>query len=227
MFHTNSSTVGQRSIHQQFKDLISERFGYDNIPDGFLFFPISRGGLAMTNPFVTPIQLSDVIEDSDEIISDFLVDEKQSYLASKKAYESFGYGTNNHVYLQEGPGWTPSKDTAEPFMSFDEYTHYREIISNYSAERMFQRLLATPKEVGIQATSNVLQALTTIKPPESGNIEEIRSDFPNLEPYWKWVVQMYGPEIIERFGGLDIVDSNLLPIGMISILKQARVDWAA
>ncbi|KAF4624268.1 hypothetical protein G7Y89_g13905 [Cudoniella acicularis] len=32
--------------------------------------------------------------------------------------------------------------------------------------------------------------------------------------YMRWVAQLYGPDMIERFGGLKIVDAGLLPIGM-------------
>ncbi len=46
-----------------------------------------------------------------------------------------------------------------------------------------------------------------------------------MEPYWKWIVAMYGPEIAERFGGLDIVDRGLLPLGMVRYFRDKRMTW--
>lgn len=46
-----------------------------------------------------------------------------------------------------------------------------------------------------------------------------------MDPYWKWIAQMYGPEMTERFGGLNVVDFGLLPIGMVSMFRQRRTKW--
>jgi hypothetical protein len=39
------------------------------------------------------------------------------------------------------------------------------------------------------------------------------------------VAALYGPEVMERFGGLIIVDPGLLPIGMVSLFRDKRVKW--
>lgn len=36
-----------------------------------------------------------------------------------------------------------------------------------------------------------------------------------MSPYWRWVTVMYGPEIVERFGDLSMVDTGVLPKGII------------
>lgn len=46
-----------------------------------------------------------------------------------------------------------------------------------------------------------------------------------MDPYWRWVAQLYGPEAIKRFGGLDIVEPGLLPTGMVSIFRDRRLTW--
>lgn len=46
-----------------------------------------------------------------------------------------------------------------------------------------------------------------------------------MEPYWKWVVQLYGPGMISKFGGLRVVDPGLLPMGMVSLFRSGRVNW--
>ncbi|KAL4963679.1 uncharacterized protein BDV14DRAFT_190779 [Aspergillus stella-maris] len=39
-------------------------------------------------------------------------------------------------------------------------------------------------------------------------------------------VSLYGPEVIERFGGFNVVDPGLLPIGLISQFRSGRVSWS-
>ena len=36
---------------------------------------------------------------------------------------------------------------------------------------------------------------------------------------------MYGPELIEKFGGFNIVEPGLLPMGMVALFRSGRVQW--
>jgi hypothetical protein len=36
---------------------------------------------------------------------------------------------------------------------------------------------------------------------------------------------MYGPEMVEKFGGMNVVDPGLLPIGMVGFFRQKRTKW--
>ena len=53
----------------------------------------------------------------------------------------------------------------------------------------------------------------------------ITAQWSSMEAYWKWITQMYGPEMIDKFGGLNVVDFGLLPIGMVSMFRQRRTKW--
>lgn len=44
-----------------------------------------------------------------------------------------------------------------------------------------------------------------------------------MEAYWKWVAQLYGPDVTKKFGGLRIVDSGLLPISIVSLFRSGWV----
>ena len=46
-----------------------------------------------------------------------------------------------------------------------------------------------------------------------------------MDAYWKWIAQMYGPDMIAHFGGLIIVDAGWLPIGMVGQFRQRRTKW--
>lgn len=41
----------------------------------------------------------------------------------------------------------------------------------------------------------------------------------------KWIVQLYSADVIQRFGGLNIVDKGLLPMGVMKMLRARKVTW--
>jgi hypothetical protein len=81
-----------------------------------------------------------------------------------------------------------------------------------------------PTEVGITASVNVLDAINNGLQGKS--TRGIIYPWVCMDPYWKFVTQLYGPDVIERFGNLDIVDAGLLPIGMVSLFKGKRTQWS-
>jgi hypothetical protein len=46
-----------------------------------------------------------------------------------------------------------------------------------------------------------------------------------MDAYWKWVAQMYGPEIMGRFGGMNLVDRGMIPVGMVGYFRGRRTKW--
>lgn len=48
-----------------------------------------------------------------------------------------------------------------------------------------------------------------------------------LQPYWKWILGLHGPEVLRRFGGLNLVDNGVLPIGMVSLFRSQGISWAS
>ena len=54
----------------------------------------------------------------------------------------------------------------------------------------------------------------------------LQTAYPDLsDDYWTWVAQLYGPDMIERFGGFNIVDDGQLPIGMVNLFREGKVKW--
>jgi hypothetical protein len=41
----------------------------------------------------------------------------------------------------------------------------------------------------------------------------------------KWIMHLYAEELKRRFGALSIVDRNLLPSGVMQMLKKKKVIW--
>ncbi|KAF2185356.1 hypothetical protein K469DRAFT_688141 [Zopfia rhizophila CBS 207.26] len=116
---------------------------------------------------------------------------------------------------------------ADEFFSFEEYVKYREEFNGGNKAdlvALYRELLKRPREESIDASVEVKQALDQLR-THTGSPGGIMANWSSMEAYWKWVAQMYGPEMVERFGGLSVVDPGLLPIGMVSLFRDRRVKW--
>jgi hypothetical protein len=196
------------------KHTIQTRFGISDIPDGYLYFPTSLGGLELQNPFIGPLQVRNaVFEQPASVLDDFIDAEADAYRRAKITFE------NGQVqyYSNEDPKFTPQD--GNQFMPFEEFTRYREEFAcHYEGNLLsvFNELLEKPSPETVDALSK--------------DVEELRTQLWNQSPgadddYVRWVAQLYGPDMIERFGSLKIVDSGLLPIGMVNLFRSGRVKW--
>lgn len=199
------SIFSDTSVVEYLKNTMQERFGISDIPDGYLYFPASLGGLELHNPFIGLVQLRDSVYDHPEkALDDFVDAEAEAYRRAKYAFE------NGQVY--SGNPKPMAADTG--FMSFEEFTRYREeFYSSYEGNlySVFEELLEQPtaETVDMNKSDNI----------RLSNYGALTGD------YWRWVAQLYGPDMIERFGGLNIVDAGLLPIGMVNLFREGKVKW--
>jgi hypothetical protein len=213
------------------KHLLRSRFGVSDIPDAYLFFPVELGGLDLRSPFISVLPVREaVISDPDTVLDKFFEAERDDYARKKSAFERGS--------VQRYPGaWEPEDPRErELFMSFDEYSRYREDLHygfQDNLESAFGKLLETPSEEtgGIHRASTAVRdglgaLVHSVQGHRQGRVPKgITGNWQAMDPYWRWVAQLYGPEAIRRFGGLDIVEPGLLPMGMVSIFRDKRVKW--
>lgn len=105
-------------------------------------------------------------------------------------------------------------------MPFNEYIRYREI-TDRELLYTYRELLKTPAEHEVrlsQAVMHALDQLTEIAPESAWNWTQLGSD-------QKWIIQLYSSGVLERFGGLNLVDRNLLPMGVMRRLRARKVVW--
>ena len=110
--------------------------------------------------------------------------------------------------------------TGEKFMPFNEYIRYREITDG-SLLNTYNELLKTPAEHDVRPSQAVMHALDQLKeitPELAWNWIQPGSD-------QKWIIQLYSSSVLERFGGLTLVDRNLLPMGVMTMLRARKVVW--
>ncbi|TLD26447.1 hypothetical protein PspLS_04580 [Pyricularia sp. CBS 133598] len=241
-FGVGGSSRNATSVVDFLKKVIEMRFGVTDIPDGYLFFPAELGGLSLQSPFVTLQQIREsTLESPEELLERLFKAERASYEYAKKLYEQSGQQTVVHP---DSVFWNGRRVNRfhKPFISFDEYVVYREafehrlhdgIVGSYTVSDVFDELREEPTPQPINAEHNENGAIgTALSRLNSGGTHggtvtsrSIAHPWNSMTPYWQWVTMMYGPEIVERFGGLSLVDAGLLPMGMVSIFRQKRVTW--
>jgi hypothetical protein len=202
-----ASTGG--SVTSTLKQMITERFGVTDIPEGYLYFPSSMGGLDLKNPFVSLYLVRNKIcKNPDKKMDEFLAEEKQAY---EKAKALFDKGE------VPGASFLPYQTTLEfkdqPFLSFEEYTKFRDQISTGFAD-VWTELKREPAEENINLTADV-----------SGVVGRSNLQWHKADYYQRWIIQLYGPDMIPRFGGLNIVEKGLLPTGMVGMFRESRFKW--
>lgn len=208
------------SVIEYLKWAIRNRFGVDNIPDGYFYFPTELGGLEVRNPFIGLLQIRDsVLGDANKLLDEFEYAERVQYQTLKNNFESGRTPRADRHFRPEG---------ANTFFSFQEYIKYRESLPASLASHMtllsvYDKFLEEPVQEAVETAYNgdVQTAISALDADSKG----ILQNWESMEPYWKWVAQLYGPDVIENFGGLRIVDSGLLPIGMVSLFRSGRVKW--
>lgn len=218
------------SVAEYLKNALRHRFGIDDVPDGYFYFPMELGGLELRSPFISLLQIRDeVLKSPTGLVGGFVGAERDAYQRAKTAFHD---GT---IEAERGsvdfPEWMPeSRRDQETFISFDEYIRYREEFKFYfhpketRLHNMYHQLMKRPAEKSVEqddypVSTAQCQLHGLLKP------HGITSNWTNMEPYWRWVAMMYGPEIVDRFGGLNIVVPGSLPMGMVALFRDKRMKW--
>ena len=65
----------------------------------------------------------------------------------------------------------------------------------------------------------------TSHPRLTGVMKALTSErqWDSMNWYGKWVMSLHGEEVAKRFGGLNIVDATLIPVGMVQLFKTSRM----
>jgi len=189
--------------------MISTRFGVTDIPDGFLCLPIELGGLDLRNPFIPLISVREGSR------SDPMLSIRDAFEAERKAYNKARLDFELLDYKRPVQGnWRPND--AETFFSLEEYLSCRDETSGPLAEA-FADLMNQPHEVKVEMTKDVSEAYS--------NVKDLLAWGWHTKGYNKWIMACFGPEVIQKFGGLSVGDRSLLPVGLVNLLRSEKVRW--
>lgn len=206
------------SVTSYLADGIKERFGVQNIPTGWYYWPISMGGLGVKNPFI-PLYAA-----RDDICVDPLLEFKKLEAKDKQAYTVRKERWDSGVIRR--PNILNQKLHDEPFMTYEEYILHRpQRFSNWHSS--YARLLNEPKNCQVALTAEIEAALNNVSAASSqagkGGIS--KGGWGSMNVYWRWVVACYGEGMVNKWGGLEVVRPGSLPVGMVEVWKSKKVKW--
>ncbi|PPQ90279.1 hypothetical protein CVT25_013104 [Psilocybe cyanescens] len=229
---------GSGSAVGYLRKTIQGRFGITNLPEGYFYFPIGSGGLELRNtvlellslqrhgkPLVSYGQEEDSDgeahhrnSDDDDSADSVEVFIEHKAMADQKFKKRIEHDQKLYSHLKNV--WDKDRDNrrgkrgssgSQDFMSFEEYASLRESwLTNWGES--YRDMLQSPKRCFVELVPKVKEALT----------QSTRS-WGDMDWYEQWVVSMYGDEVVKRFGGLDAVDPNLIPVGMVQLFRSSRI----
>lgn len=209
------------TLTEHLREMIQTRFNVSDVPDAFLFLPEKLGGLGLRNPFI-PVLL---VRDSDatstspvERIKTLREKQRDRYSNLKKEFDDLTDRARRQRQenLELDPGQR-AIDVIDPttFMSFDEYVRYSDTRDAQVADFYeTSTRVAVPTE--IKSSTEYSQGMNKAK-------RTISIGDPSPED--KWVLHLYAPELMARFGGLNLVDKRFLPVGVLNLIKEKKIRW--
>lgn len=208
----------RKELTQRFPDIDGGK-----IPEVWFYWPHEMGGLGLKNPI---IQLSANIEWKVEPTDRFDPERKvePDILFSKQVQR------DKHAYNLARDAWdrkvcislpmysysrSPETDEIRKFLTETEYTSPETRTKFHRAwANLYSRLMEEPK-----------------KPKGYG---DYRSDDVGLaiehntlvgEPYWCRIYDIYGHEVITRWGGFKLVEKEWVPAGLVESARDIRGGW--
>lgn len=106
----------------------------------------------------------------------------------------------------------PTSTVVDSFMLFDEYVAYTEETSQHLRDA-YTELLDPPTKEMVEFT------------PEIDRAEWTALGSATREYYDDRMYQLYGGEIIRKYGGLAMGEKRLLPIELVTMLRGEKVRW--
>ena len=229
------------SVTEYLKRTIGERFAVTDVPDAFLYFPEELGGLGVRNPFIPFLVVQrQLLQDPKGRMSEFLEEERKAYKDAKAKFDRLNEADRNRRLISIlGKGnqdsqfipisipvddsnkhrelsWAGPTDTE--FMSFDDYTRYRET-SSEALKSAYDDLLLTPTQSDAHPSREVKNAISHL------SFHQPELSWTKLSSDRKWLIQLYSEQAFEKFGRLSIVDQELLPMGVMTSLRNRKVTW--
>lgn len=220
--HIQESLFGEdssssKSVTDHLRQLIAEKFGVHNVPDAFLYLPEELGGLSVCNPFISYLLVRDhLIKSPEDPMEKFFEQEKEDYKKARDWFNSSGgwLTSSRGVLVPASERYSSLSKADEKFISMTEFTQHRESTS-VELKNTYQVLCQTPSQNGINPSSEVLAA--------EMKVADLR--WSNMDNDYKWLLQLHSPELLQRFGGLSILDKGLLPLGVMKMLRSKKVTW--
>jgi hypothetical protein len=206
LFPNSDSTQGGAVGH--LRRMIADRFGVTDLPQGYFYFPIRTGGLEVHDPMIEMFCLRASLFPEPE--SAFKKQIELDLLHYDDLKENWENSTPNVALYSPGV-------SGVEFMSFEEYTAFpARLLRLETWGSCYMNQLSVPIPSAVMMTPFVGAAL-------GGGW--MGSTWMEMNYYEKWIVSMFGEEVVRMFGGLEVVDRTLIPVGLVGLFRSSRMKW--
>lgn len=187
---------------QKNKDLLGTPL---DLSDAFFFFPTYLGGLGVLNP------LEGLIEDArhsgkdpESIILRAKEEEKEAYLQDREKFEA-GLVPDHALGANTEP------------LTMEEYVQYPEDGSQLW-KSAYEKL---------QQGNDVYPSMDLTREWDPVVSRLRQEDETIMESEHAWLAQLYGADVVNRMGRLAFGERDLMPIGLVNVLRKERARWQA
>jgi hypothetical protein len=151
-------------------------------------------------------------------IEQFRKDERRAYKEASENFASISESDKQRRLRKSfGESTKHSSILDEDFFTFEEFCLHREV---YSAH-----LLGAFDDLMLKPTAQDINLAKDIAPWFDELLHSHGQSWYSLSSEARWTMNLYAEELKQRFGALSIVDKNLLPGGVMKMLKKKKVTW--
>ena len=260
------------------RKILKDRFDVTDLPEGYFFFSISRGGLEVRNAMLELLALekknkplatygdNKVADEEDEGDDADLEDvssnnhdsddDDEHYTSTYEDddYDDSDWTSDTPSVLDKDDAFDVVKVTAEELFTKriehdrKEYKHMKEVWDLDTDNRRMKGYLSYQLESDKFMTFEMFTSLREswrstwgiayrhmLASPNVRDVTIVPAirqlvDVPGSPKYWesmdwyeKWVISIYGPEFVKKYGSLEAVDPNLIPVGMVELFRSSRM----
>jgi hypothetical protein len=115
-------------------------------------------------------------------------------------------------YIRLFAAWKSGEGTSnavtKQFLTFDQYIEGRETrLTKW--RNAYKALRDSPNVSSMTISSRIT--------------DDLKGE--SLDDYQEWNASLYADDIFRRFGTLTIVEPTLIPVGMVSVFKNTKIQW--
>jgi len=198
------------NLANHIKTMLHERFDATYVPEAFLYFPESLGGLGIINPFIRLLLVNDDLTKSpDELFEEMEVDEDELWSGLKEAFEKLpDREKRTRATRIYGPGSKAEMPDMDSFMRREEYLPYRETMSSHLSN-LYQKLISVPVEKPVGLTEGLSYGLDLVDPSNE----------------MMWLLELHHQTLIDELGGTRLIPKKFLPLAVLKMVREKAVAW--
>jgi hypothetical protein len=220
-FNGNALTILTNRIQQQFPACVT-----DEILEGWLYWPLTHGGLGLRNVYLDLYSFHNTLKDSKETTFAELPDKDvRIYAELKEKYEQFKKNPYEKFSLDASYKFVEQYvEHNRKFMAYDEFISERETRLTHWAD-VYKNMLKLTEPSLSEETETLKRQMEVFNYERRTTSQVSRQPDRRDDSYLQWLVCYYGDQIESTFQQLDFIDSDSIPIGLIRTMKTSDINW--